>query len=372
MSIILIVGFILIIISPLYKKQRSPYWGMLFVLIIMGLQEGVKGDFMVYKSFYEGGWQITTTEDEPVWNFLQSFFSSYLSFGFFILVLSSFQCWVLWKVGNRFGSKQYGFLGPILFFFTFNLMLLQMKAIREGLAVEVCVLAYYLIAKNIGVIWSITFIIISFFIHNSAIAIAPFIILQIVVTFYKGMDNDSLEIDEPHVILFPIIMTTIYIVVYSMKEWGLMQWLDQLALLAGEDFRIASYLTKDQQYIGDSNISPLLILYNGIMVFLCSWFFQRADRRYKILAIASIVSCFGEMLLVGLGTLPRILMYYSVFNILTYPKLTELIARKFGKPYAVVLMGFLLGYAIKTSSYWMTISEDDRFGTYYFVFMDWF
>ena len=74
------------------------------------------------------------------------------------------------------------------------------------------------------------------------------------------------------------------------------------------------------------------------------------------------------MLLFGMGSLPRIAMFYIVFNILTYPKLVEVVSHKYGKTVALVLIVFLVGYAIKTSLPWITGTDGDQFGTYRFVF----
>ena len=373
MNIILVTGILLIIASLALQRNKKlpPYWGFILVFLIMGFQEGVLGDFMNYKESYEAAARgiaySGTAEEDSVWLFLNSILSKIIPFWLFVALMSGFQCWVLFIVGRKYGSKEYGWLGPILFFFTFYMMLIQMKAMRQGLATEIVVLSYYMTTQKKGFWKSIVLLLIAYFVHHSTIAAVPLVALQLFVANKKELDKDNKTNSTVVGSSFPIVMVGLYLFVYYLKALFLGDWLMGLSLFIGDDFRFVGYLDKEQRFVGEE-ISMLIVLYDAIMVFLCSWFMQRTTRRYKILAIASIVGCFLDMLLFGMGSLPRIAMFYIVYNIYTYPKLTELVSQKYGKLASLVLIVFLVGYALKTSLPWILEADEGRFGTYHFVF----
>ena len=352
MNIILTTGVLLIVVSFLLRKILPPYWGILVVFLIMGFQEGVEGDFMHYKEEYNefskySTYQTRTVDDEPVWDFLYNTCARKIPFWTFIILLAGFECLVLFMVTHKYGSKEYGWLGPILFFFTFYMMLIQMKALRQGLAVELGFLSYYMTTQKRGILWSIIILAVAYFTHNSAIVLAPFIVLQIVMVILYGMDNDEQTIGEYHNMAFPIVMLIIYLIVYSLKSTSIGDWLSQIAtIIEDSEFRGEGYLETENKFF---DVSWLIVLYDGVMVFLCSWFIQRTTRRNRILAIASIIGCYCDMLLFGMGTLPRVMMFFYVFNILTYPLIAEMIHNKYGFFQAMIFVIFLIGYAVKTS-----------------------
>lgn len=374
MNIILTSGIFLMIFSFLFRKKLPPYWGVIVIFLIMGFQDGVEGDFLNYKEVYENftkysNYQIRTSDDEPVWNWLFKTCAPNMPFWGFVVLLSGFECFVLFLIVRKYGSEEYGWLGPILFFFTFYLMLIQMKAMRQGLAVELLALSFFMIERKQGIYLSALLFMLAYYTHNSALVAAPILIVQAIVAkfFDKKNDKDTVNESQSHNIIFPIAMLFVYMVVYMLKSTSLNDWLGQMALAAEDnDSRLSEYLTTEQQYA--FNISWLIVLYDGVMVFLCSWFIQRATWRNRIFAIASIVGCYGDMLLFGLGSLPRMMMFYYLFNIITYPHITEMINAKLGRISAAFFVLFIIGYAIKTSLPWITGVADDRFGTYHFIF----
>ena len=108
MIIILSVGILLVALSYVFRDKWPPYWGFLLVLLIMGFQDGVEGDFMVYKDSYEmiesdhiAYSEILVTDSEPVLTYLMTALSYVCPFWLFVLLLSSFQCFVLFKLVER-------------------------------------------------------------------------------------------------------------------------------------------------------------------------------------------------------------------------------------------------------------------------------
>ena len=153
MNIILTAGILLIIVSLATEKKYKPYIGFAFVFLIMGFQSGVEGDVMNYQADYETMAQALTVdsrtiEDEPVFPYLMKFFTFFSPYWFFVMVLSIFQVYILERFVSRFCKGSYQLIAAILFFFSFNMMLLQMKAMRQGFAIELIVTAFLLLEKN--------------------------------------------------------------------------------------------------------------------------------------------------------------------------------------------------------------------------------
>lgn len=374
MNIILTAGILLIILSIVFRKSEtiSPYWGFLIVFLIMGFQEGVEGDFMIYKQEWQifstnSNAEIRTAETDMLWQAIYHYLAPVMPFWLFLILMSGFECWVLWIVCENYGSREYGWIGPILFFFTFYMMLIEMKALRQGLAAEMCMFAYFLTdKKKRGWLWSIIIAVSATFIHTSAVVAVPFVVLQIIMVKRERERMDIEKIGR-HTLTLPLILVAVYLVVYYLKATSLGGWLTSMALIFDSN-SLASYLEGEQKYLGNE-VSPLIIMYDAVMVFLCTWFMQRTSRRYQILSIAAIIGCFLDMLLFGVGALPRIATYYLIYDVLVYPKLTEMVSNKYGKPVALVLTVFLIGYAIKTSLP-MIVGTDGpfAFASYHFVF----
>lgn len=418
MIIILSVGILLVALSYVFRDKWPPYWGFLLVLLIMGFQDGVEGDFMVYKDSYEmiesdhiAYSEILVTDSEPVLTYLMTALSYVCPFWLFVLLLSSFQCFVLFKLVERYTPKPYGYLAAILFFFSFNMMLLQMKAMRQGLAVELMVLAF-LVADGRKNRWISPLIVVTaFFTHNSMLVVLPFYLLFAFVTIRQQVKKKqliaaygSLEGYSPRQIEylarrrkgkekastsrgwesvrqwwdkykgFPVLMLVIYLLTYFFKITVLNQYLVPLMMLTeNSGNRLASYASSSNSFESlDTNlfeISPLIVLYDAVIVFMVSDYLRTAGPKMRVFCIISIVAAFGDMLFYGAGSFARIIMYYVVFNLVVYPAVTLGIARKYGWIWAIVFMVFLLGYAVKTSLPWITSMEEDRFGTYRFVFL---
>ena len=165
-------------------------------------------------------------------------------------------------------------------------------------------------------------------------------------------------------------MVGIYLYVYFIKTTILNDYLIGFAMLSDEEFRLFGYFSEDEME-NAFNISWLIVLYDAFIVFLVSWYYRFADSKMRVFCWASIVAAFGDMLFFGIGSLPRIIMYLVVFNLVVYPAVTLQISKKFGKLWALIFIVFLFGYAIKTSLPWMLGTEDGRFGTYQFVFWQW-
>ena len=372
MNIILTAGILLIIFSSLFRKKLPPYIGLLVVFIIMGFQDGIPGDYFNYKYLYDGHAGLAVYHDtEPIWELLFRTFSLIMPFWGFVLIMTGFECLVLARVGGKYGSKEYGWVGPILFFFSFYMMLVQIKALREGLSVEFIVLSIYLASEKKGTLKGIGFFLVAMFIHEAAIVALPLVLTQI----YMARHNDHVRVNknEKKTLfskMFPFILLGVYIFIYTLKVTALSEWLEGLAMFTGDSMRLSSHFERDLQFAEGNEMSILVVIYNGIMVFLSSWLLNKVEKKYFVLILAAIIGCFIEMLFWGIGSLPRIGMYFIVFNIYTYTILLETISYRYGKIFAFTLIVLLVGYAMK-SSLPMILNSDTvmQLASYKFIFM---
>jgi len=327
----------------------------------MGFQSGVEGDYYGYFDEYneiQQGVPFLGHETEMAWFFLNKTFS-FVSFPVFIFIISVLQYLILSNFVKKFVSKPYQYIGAILFYFTFSFMLLQMKAIRQGLAVEFSIMAFiYVDNKNI---WKPVFLILAAYcIHNSSIIIAPFIIWYHFSKKFSWFERKILRKD----FFYPILWTAIFLIVYSLKEVVLNNFLYSKAYTM-EILRFSGYLN-DIKFQFD--ISWLIVSFDALMVFTLTWFYKFASPTMRFFSVLAVIAAFSDMLLFGLGTLPRIFLYFSIFNVVVYPNVAQSIARKFGYVVSFVYIVISVGYAFKTSLPWMLETIDGRFGSFKFIF----
>lgn len=374
MNIILAVGILLIIVSFATRKSKyAPLIGFAFVFLIMGFQSNVEGDYMSYMEDYNqmfsgGAAESRTFEDEPIFPFLFKFFSLFSPWWLFVIFISLFQTSILIRLVEKYSPKQNQFIAAILFFFTFNMMLLQMKAMRQAFAIELMVLAIMEIDKatrmkaKSRIPWiAILVASMAYFTHNSAALMFPFLLL-----FYIVKRHPEALTHSGNSIIFPIIVTCAYLFLYVIKVTFLNQYLIGFAML-DEDFRLARYLG-EEELENQFDISWLIVMYDAVIVFLVAWSYKFADSKMRVFSWISIVAAFFDMLFFGIGSLVRMQMYFVVYNLVVYPHVAVHIRKKFGNIAVLVFIVFLLGYAIKTSYPWIIGVDNGRFGTYQFVF----
>lgn len=173
--IILYTGIILILYSMFsgeLTRNYKPIIGFMFTFLIMAFQSNVEGDYMSYMKDFGMGYS-RTMDTEPLWVLLQMPFYL-LGWQYFIFFMVLFQVWVVYRISKMYASNHYQYLGAILFFFTFGMMLIQMKALRQGLAIEICLLPFIMKFDNKNrllnrILYCYGPVVIAYFIHNSAI-----------------------------------------------------------------------------------------------------------------------------------------------------------------------------------------------------------
>lgn len=372
--IILITGIILILVSFACSKRYSAYVGFAFIFLIMGFQSNVKGDFYEYMEAFQfiqnsgNPESIPHYDDEPFMTLLMQLFS-WCPWWLFVMCLSLFQTAVLSKFVNKYTDKPYRFISAILFFFTFNMMLLQMKAMRQGLAVEILILAFMLI-ENKKTIWiSIILLALAFFTHNSSIVMAPFLLLYWVILHKPGIIEGV-----GNFTIFPMIILGVYILLYIVRNVFLVDYFSQyLLLLDIGDGRFDAYVSgknteQSLEYVM-VDVPKRVLFINGVIITVLAWFFRKADPRMRFFTMVSIVSIYVDLLFGNVGTLARLVMYFSFFNIIVFPNVATRLHRKYGPLFSSLFIVMIFYQAWLSSSGWLLLPTYDHYRFYQFVFL---
>ena len=181
--IVLCIGVILIIYSIIsYKTGKYDLnFAFTFVFLIMGFQSGVEGDFYRYKIDFEtlGLSDSLIRKGEYFWLYLTYYFRQFSSFHVFICLMSLFECYCVKKFVERFSDESFIFISAVLFFFTMNFMCMQMKALRQGLAVDMCLLSFVMIDNKDkkSLILAVLLSLASYFTHKSSLICIVFVLL---------------------------------------------------------------------------------------------------------------------------------------------------------------------------------------------------
>lgn len=362
--LILTIGVILFLVSLLLKglKKYNIWVGFAIVIIIMAFQDNIEGDFQGYEQTYTIQLDSRTADDEPFWSFLNLLCAPLMSFRCFYFLIVVFQVFILKAFVNEYADKKYSWIAPLLFYFTFNMMLIQMKAIRQGLAVELCLFSFYLMDKT--KLWKAVIpAVLGYLTHNSALITFP--LLVVYKYFLITPKNHSNNRKKQNEWFWPIFMVFITFSIYLLKTYVLNNYILALATLFSDgDFRLIGYLNETD---ADINLSNVMLLYNMFLVGLASWYYQTASKFERIMCLATIVASYMEILFFGMGSLFRMGLYFSVFSIVLVPNILNKVGRRYGSWAAFMLSIFFVLYAIKTSLPWLMSSEPDRFGGYRFV-----
>ena len=364
--IILYTGILLILYSLVSGKRYKPHIGFFFVFIIMAFQSNVQGDYMGYMDTFIHGEEIRTAEEEPLWSISFNIFRP-VGWYVFVFCLSFFQYFVLVRLTKRFVNNQYQWQSAVLFFFTFGLMLIQMKAMRQALSIELSLLPFIFDLKDKKRKWMYCFvpIVLAYFTHNSAIITLPVVILyylQITRGVFDFRNFKRLEF------FYPTILTVAFLVLYQLRSTILVDYLiGQSKYLT--DFRLSGYMDLSETQGNIFNLSLLIVAGDAFFIFFMTWYFRFANGLFRPLVIMAIASLFLNTMFFGMGALARMGYYYLVATIVVYPNVAGLILKRFGKVAALTFIAISIAYAIKTALPWIISSELDRFGNYKFYFM---
>lgn len=380
--IILIVGMLLIFYSILAKKYSLAI-GMFFVLLIMGFQEGLQTDYPCYlETFQTGGaglnnWSDTTKDSELSYIWLTQFCSKIMNFHEFVLLTSIVQCLAMGLMIKNFAVKVYNSFGVLLVFFTTNIMLLQMTAMRQGYAVDCLLFAYYFLGKGKRW-WSILFVLIAYGFHNSSLVVIPFYLVLWLLLVVKheragipSIDKASCIKKNPKGFGSAFIAVCLLLTFYLIKYVFFASYINPI-LQGLEIFVYSGYL---DQFEKNTGISWWILLYHSIMIFVVTLYLKNESNLFlRYMALLIIVGFFLSIGTFGFGNLMRINMFFVIFSIVVYPNVAAMIKAIYGKQITVGFILFNMMYLMIFSTQMMlskNYSDATGFYPFTFSFMNW-
>ena len=377
MNIILTVGILLILYGIFAKRKYSVAVGMFFVLLIMGFQEGIPGDFMAYKfSFNHGG--VDTAEDgiketEYAYIWLTQTLSKFMNFNVFVFLTSLVQCFAIGLMIRDYADKRYWSFGVILFFFSFNLMLIQMKAMRQGYAVDCLFLAYWLLSKRRFVL-SLLMAAIAYGFHNSTIVALLFFIALYVLMFFKRnekmgkSENMNTVLVNKNAFSFATLVA-IGLVAFTVLKFTVIDMYVKTFVETLDFFQYDGYFEEME----DRGLAWWIILYETVSVFVVSLYY-RSEKNFfnKYLALISIISFFAYVGFFGMGSLFRVSMFFDIFAVVVYPNVAGMLRNSYGKhmaTYYIIFNMVFLMYLSVQHMLSMSIESGFGYGMFRFSFM---
>lgn len=372
---ILVVGIFLILYG-VYSKKYSVWVGMLFVLLIMGFQENIPGDYMSYKYTFEHGdanvLGSTTKESEFFYLWIISTMPKFLTFHWYVLLISTVQCLAMGLMIKEFAVKHYHYFGVLLIFFTFYIMLIQMKAMRQGYGVDMLLLAYYLLGKR-KYLLSFVPAIITFGFHNTSIVALPFFVVLWLMMFLHRKDKRAIEpigYNKQNGIATAAWVAGGLFVFYLLKFVFFANYINPF-LQGLEVFEYADYL----DVIDERAISWWILFYHIITVFAVTLYYvNEKDFFRRYLAMLTIVAMFLGIGTFGFGNLMRMSAYFIIFSIVVFPNVAGMLKQLYGKQVALAFVLFNMLYVMYGSvgkMISMDFSSGTGFGSFAFSFLNW-
>lgn len=371
--IILVVGLLLIVYC-LVTKKFSVWVGMLFVLLILGFQENIPGDYYNFKSLFEFGdpgkeygGQARKYEFLYIW--LTMTMSKFMNFHTFVFLTSLLQCFVMALMIKTYANKRYQYFGLLLIFFTQNILLMQMKAMQQGYAVDLLFLGFYLLGKH-KYLLSIIPVIFAYGCHNSSSIVFPFfLVLWGIMYLQRKRKNDKMEqyVIQTHgkAIRFAMTCTIclwiFYILKFTIFDSYINPFLNEL-----EFFEYSSYT---EEMKTDTNIAFWIMLYYTICTFAIALYYEYEHNLFKkYLAIISLICVFLTVGILGYSNLMRVNMYFIIFSVVVYPNVTAVLRKNYGKnmaqSFVIVNILFVMFFSVRTM-----LSTDYANGTGFAPFM---
>ena len=360
--ILYILGFFYIAASFLSRKHYNAYLGLLLVLLVMGFQSGVPGDYDSYQEnfnylMFENA-DASRLRNESGWILLIQFFGNIGSFHFFIFCISLLQYLILARFINLYADKRFRFIAGLIFYFSINMMLFQMKGLRQGLAVDLCVASLICLEKR-KIISSGLIVLVACTFHTSTFLFVPFLLLYALIRDRKLMN----ELHDKFSVIFPVFATLAYLLLYFSKE----VFLDYV-----EPILLSLNLGGYEGYFGQIEFvtyHPLITIYGCIVTFATSWYLTQTKGVVKYFTLLTLSSLFVELIFFCLGDLYRFSLFYGIFSIVVYPNIASLLHRRGYKLLSWAFAMLCVAYAWRTFITWTIRHSEDGFDNYRFLFL---
>ena len=327
----------------------------------MGLQCNVSGDYYSYMEDYNKlklfNADVSQIRSEVGWFYLMKVLSQFFSFEFFVFFISTIEYLILSCFINKYVDKDFRYVAGLIFFFFMNMMLFQMKGMRQGFAIELF-LASFMLVDSKKYLLALSIALLSVFIHKTSIVVIPFLLL---IFLSKQFGWCKEELRTFHLFL-PIIITTGYII-FILNKLLIIEYLQPIFM--------ALSLMDLEGYFGEMSYTDqhvLIYIYGAVTVFFMSYYLKFAKGNMRVIVILAIIGQFAGDFFLGQGDLFRIPLYYSIFSIVAIPNAASHLYRKKQTKLSFLFVLLCIGYAWRTFMPWVYRPVLDGFYTYRFVF----
>lgn len=339
--VLYILGFVYIFISFVFRKKYNPFWGWLIVFIVMAFQSNVPGDYVSYLTDFikiaADSYHLDSLQTEKGWNYINYIFSKVANFKVMIFCISLVEYLALASFTKRYALRGFAFLSALIFYFSTNMMLFQMKGIRQGLAVELSLMALMFIdLKGVkrGGFYSILLLILSYFIHSSSAIFFPFVFIAILMKKYDW----SMFKSSSQNFIFPSVITSIYVLLYIFKV---------VAIDFIQPLLLGLSLGGSEGYFGEMefvNYNILITVCGAIFTFAVAYVMQVQNGFLKFLSLLTLIALFMEMFFYGMGNLFRLTLYVGIVSLVALPNVSSYLCMKNHKIAAWIFAGLVIAY----------------------------
>ncbi len=330
MITVIIINIIAIFFAFLESNGNSKYGlkiSFIIIFFFLAFRYNYGNDYTSYFDFFESiksssiieFYESTDSRVEFGWIIINKIFSSV---GFFALVavLALFNCIVYYHFIKKYVPVKYYWFGVFLYTFSPYIMLIQLSAMRQTIAILLFVLAIdFIISRRMY--WYFVFIIIASFFHTSALILLP-------LYFLKDLNK---KFSKSSIFIFPIL----FVLLLAMRGFTK----DSITSIIS-----SSYF---DQYEGYLNIEPAGIGFMvpfsfGIMIIiLIRTRFQNVKLR-PLYMIALIYTLFTPIIYLFPMT-NRLSFYFQIVNISVFPLILSLGKRS---AFKLIFLGVMIIFTL--------------------------
>lgn len=360
--ILYLLGFFYIAASFLSRKHYNAYLGLLLVLLVMGFQSGVRGDYDGYQSLFNymsfDNVDLMSIREENGWLILNILYEKLgLSFQTLVFSISLIQYLILAKFINVYADSKFKFVTGLIFYFSINMMLFQMKGLRQGLAVDLCLASIMCLEQRKQII-SVLFVLIAYTMHTSTLLFIPFLLLYVVVRNSNWINRCAERVN----LRMPVFITALYLLLFLSKEM-FFNYIQPILL----GMNLMGY----EGYFGKLELvsyHPLITIYGCVVTFATSWYMTQVRGIMRYFSFLTLLSLFIEMLFFGLGDLFRFSLFFGIFSIVIFPNIASLLNNNGKKNLSWAFAMLCVAYAWRTFITWTIRNSPDGFDNYQFLF----
>lgn len=338
---IFIFGIIFAIIDWFLYKQApkiNAFWYFFGAFLIMGFQDSVSVDYSRYELLF---YQMADSGDnmykanEYGWAYLYKFFS-WGEFWMVVLFKSIVETIIISKLVNKYiKDRKYWILAFLVYYYTFDFMMFTMTGMRQGLAIQLCVLSFIMMDEK-KVCYSLLAIFAANTIHSASLIMLP--VLPVVYFLYKYPKILNFLANKILLISIPIIF-----LILNLKRTLIQEILQPIMLQ--QDFHGLEGYFRQMESV---QIVYLLVLYNFVLVCLASYMMSKTHDIVRIIMLFTIISSMSNVIFAQQADLYRAFIYFEIFNVISIPVIVEHFRKKLGLTISMILIIFFLGYSFKT------------------------